>query len=249
MEEKELKTSTKQRIIIGLIAFIMVGSMVASYAAIVISGNKSKADSVSGEEAATLSEERMKYYQDNYAEKVNKLKEVAAGDFAVFSKYVSTIGTYDEEAANNSGVTSKDLYAGSGRTLAAGDTDYLAYYVGWCADGTVFDSSLDSDTSPTAFAKALDASIGMIEGWNDGVVGMQLGGVREITMPSAKVYGEDREICGGYNKPLRFLMMAVANTDPLKTAASEATDASMKLQYASYGIDYDEQIGSSVSEE
>lgn len=48
------------------------------------------------------------------------------------------------------------------------------------------------------------------------------------------------EICGGKNKPLKFLVMAVANEDPLKSIAKEYDDAYMRLQYANYGIDYDE---------
>ena len=44
MEEKELRTSPKQRIFIILIAVFMVGSIIAGYAAIVISGAQGKAD-------------------------------------------------------------------------------------------------------------------------------------------------------------------------------------------------------------
>ena len=40
MEEKELKTSPKQRFFIILIAVLMLGSIIASYAAIVISGSQ-----------------------------------------------------------------------------------------------------------------------------------------------------------------------------------------------------------------
>ena len=42
MDEKELKTSTKQRVFIILIAVLMVGSIIASYAAIVISGARGR---------------------------------------------------------------------------------------------------------------------------------------------------------------------------------------------------------------
>ena len=42
MDEKELKTSPKQRFFIILIAVIMLGSIIASYIAIVINGSKSK---------------------------------------------------------------------------------------------------------------------------------------------------------------------------------------------------------------
>ena len=38
------------------------------------------------------------------------------------------------------------------------------------------------------------------------------------------------------------MVMAVANEEPLKTAASELDTAIMKVQYAQYGIDYDEVV-------
>ena len=242
MEEKELKTSTKQRVVIGLIALIMVGSMVASYAAIVINGNKSS--SASSSETTKVSDERIAYYQDGYASALDKFKSTTAGDFAKFQEYLSAVGEYDETAANEGEVKTKDRAVGEGREIGAEDSDYLAYYVGWCADGSVFDSSLDSVSNPTAFAKALDVSIGMIDGWTEGATGMRIGGVRRITIPGAKAYGENMEICGGYNKPLRFLAMAVAKEDPLKSVASELDTAYMKLQYANYGIDYEEQMQS-----
>ena len=134
----------------------------------------------------------------------------------------------------------RDLEIGFGRELTEGDTDYLAYYVGWCADESIFDSSFDDNDNPTSFKSALDASMGLIEGWNMGVEGMKLGGIREITIPGELAYGESMEICGGTNKPLKFIIMAMPNEDPLKSLANEMQDAYMRLQYAYYGIDYDE---------
>lgn len=235
--EKELKTSTGQRVAIGIIAFIMLGSIIASYAAIIV-GQSSNSSS-----ETKLSDERMAYYSSKYAEKLNTFKEVSASDYEVFSKYRSEVKAYNETSANESGVQARDLLAGTGRTLEDKDSDYLAYYVGWCADESVFDSSFDNDKNPSAFAKALDVSLGMIEGWYQGVSGMKLGGVREITIPGELAYGNQTEICGGYNKPLRFLVMAVANEEPLKTAASELDSAYMMLQYAYYGIDYEKEAG------
>lgn len=232
MEEKELKTSLKQRIGIIMIAVIMLGSVIASYAAIVMSGNGSSA-------SGGISEEKMAQYESEYAEKLATFRALSESDYKTFIANKSVITAYDEAAANAGSVTTKDLVTGSGRTLESGDTNYLAYYVGWCADGSVFDSSLDDVSEPTAFMKALNASQGMIDGWNTGVVGMKLGGVREITLPGKEAYGEQMEICGGYNKPLKFLVMAVANEDPLKTAASELDTAYMKVQYGYYGIDYE----------
>ena len=239
MEEKELKTSLRQRIVIALIAVVMVGSIIASYAAIVINGNKGS----SGSTDSGVSEEKIAQYSEEYTEKLATFKQASANDFAKFVTYKSEVKAYNETAANSGGVQTRDLLKGEGRKLTEDDTDYLAYYVGWCADETVFDSSLDNVSNPTAFDKALDASLGMIEGWNAGVIGMRLGGVREVTVPGELAYGSSMEICGGYDKPLRFLVMAVEKVDPLKTAAEELDTAYLKLQYAYYGIDYEEVYG------
>lgn len=233
--EKELKTSTGQRVAIGIIAFIMLGSIIASYAAIIVGQNANN----SGE--AKLSDERMAYYSSKYAEKLSAFKEVSKNDYETFVQYKSEVAAYNEISANESGVQVRDLLAGTGRALEAEDSDYLAYYIGWCADETIFDSSFDSDRSPSAFAKALNVSLGMIEGWYQGMQGLKLGGIREITIPGPLAYGNQTEICGGYNKPLRFIVMAVANEDPLKTAATELDAAYTMLQYAYYGIDYEKE--------
>ena len=133
--------------------------------------------------------------------------------------------------------------------MTADDSDYLAYYVGWCADESIFDSSFNDNDNPTAFKGILDASLGMIEGWSLGVDGMKIGGIRRITIPGELAYGESMEICGGYNKPLRFLVMTVENEGKMKTLASELDEASMRYQYAQYGIDYDEMMSAAAEEE
>lgn len=245
MEEKELKTSTGQRVAIGIIAFFMLGSIIASYAAIIVSNSKSSDSS----ETSKLSDERMKYYENKYAEKVAKFKEVTKGDYDKFSPYLSEIKAYNETTANESGVQKRDLVAGTGRTLGEKDSDYLAYYVGWCADESIFDSSLDNDKNPKAFAKALDVSVGMIEGWYQGAQGMKLGGIREITVPSELAYKDQTEICGGKNKPLKFLIMAVPAEEPLKTVSSELDNAYMMLQYANYGMDYEKEAATQTTTE
>lgn len=240
MEEKELKTSPKQRIFIGIIAVLMLGSMIAGYALIVANGSGSGAST--GEEDSQISEEKTQQYTEEYEKKVAEFSEKTKSDYDKFTQYKSEIKEYNETSANEGGVQKKDLKEGSGKTLKDGDSEYLAYYAGWCADGTIFDSSFDNNENPTAFSKVLDASMGMIEGWTEGVEGMKIGGVRRITVPGEKAYGDSMEICGGYNKPLRFLVMAVAKEDPLKTMAEELDTAFMKVQYANYGIDYDEMM-------
>jgi FKBP-type peptidyl-prolyl cis-trans isomerase len=171
-----------------------------------------------------------------------QLGALMAGTGNPFIAYKSEIKAYNEASANAGGVQVRDLIAGDGREIVDGDSNYLAYYVGWCADESVFDSSFDDNENPTAFGKILDASLGMIEGWILGVEGMRINGVREITIPGELAYGDQMEICGGYNKPLKFLVMTKASEGSLKTLSDELDTAYMKLQYAYYGIDYDEQM-------
>lgn len=240
MEEKELKTSTRQRIFIIVIAIIMLGSIIASYAAIVIAGSSEK----SADNTNKISDEKLAQYEAVYEEKLAKFADLSQGDYNNFVQYKGEVKAYNETAANNGGLQSSDLKVGDGRELTDGDTDYLAYYVGWCADGTVFDSSFDNADNPSSFKGALNASAGMIEGWNLGVTGMKLNGVREITIPGELAYADSMEICGGYNKPLKFLVMAVANEGEFATVASELDIAMLKWQYASiYGIDYESISG------
>ena len=238
MDEKELKTSSKQRFFITLIAVIMLGSIIASYIAIILNGGKS---SSAGATDSQIDTEKIAEYESAYNDVKAKFSEATKDDFNRFIKYKTEITAYNEASANVSGnVQERDLEIGFGRELTEGDTDYLAYYVGWCADESIFDSSFDDNDNPTSFKSALDASMGLIEGWNMGVEGMKLGGIREITIPGELAYGESMEICGGTNKPLKFIIMAMPNEDPLKSLANEMQDAYMRLQYAYYGIDYDE---------
>lgn len=233
MEEKELKTSTWQRVVILIIAILMLGSVVAGYVAIVASGSGSSSES-------GISEEKKAQYEAEYAAKLAEFQEETADEFSTYIDNFGAVSEYDETSANEGGVVTRDFVTGSGRELSEGDTDYLAFYTGWCADASVFDSSLDDTSEPSGFLRALPASTGLISGWTTGVVGMRLGGVRMITIPGEEAYGDTREICGGYNKPLRFLVMAVSNEDPLKTLVSELSTAYTKVQYAAYGIDYDD---------
>ena len=242
MEEKELKTSPKQRAVIIIIAVIMLVSIVAGYAVIIMNGNNSS----SGNTASEVSEEKIAEYEKAYQEKLASFQEKTKGDFDKFVKYKSEVKAYNETTANEGGVQKRDLKEGSGDAVdyEAG-SNYLAYYIGWCADETVFDSSLDDTDEPTGFTRALDPSIGLIEGWSQGVKGMKIGGVREITVPGELAYGESREICGGTNKPLKFIIMATKKDDALSGLADELQTAYMRYQYAAvYGIDYDKMVSS-----
>ena len=233
MDEKELRTSPKQRVFIILIAIFMVGSIVAGYIAMVIGG--SQGVSTTGE----IDEAKVSEYAEAYEQAKAEFAKATKGDFDEFIKFKSEVTAYNEASANENGVQTKDLKVGTGKEINSDNSEYLAYYVGWCADESIFDSSYDDNTNPTAFAKILDASLGMIEGWNTGVEGMKIEGIREITVPGELAYGDQMEICGGKNKPLKFIVMAKEKSGTLNDLSVKLDDAYIRYQYALYGIDYD----------
>ena len=73
----------------------------------------------------------------------------------------------------------------------------------------MFDSSFDDNNNPKSLKDPLDVtgSGSLITGWSDGLVGAKLGGVRELHIPSTLAYGDTKEICGGKNSPLYFVIL------------------------------------------
>lgn len=105
-----------------------------------------------------------------------------------------------------SGLQIEVLQAGSGATAAAGDTA-IVHYTGWLTDGTKFDSSLDRGRT---FEFGLGAGM-VIEGWDEGVIGMKVGGKRKLTIPPELAYG-DRGV-GGIIPPGATLVFEVELLD------------------------------------
>lgn len=244
MEEKLTKTSWKQRLIIIIVAVVMLGSFIAVYMGIVLGSNKSTSTDTSSKVDEAKINELTEQYTAKKAEVDKAAKSLNDKWLPTLKKYKSEVKSYNSATANNEGLKTKDLEVGKGKELKSGDTDYFAYYIGWCADESIFDSSFDDSSNPTALNSPLDPSVGLIQGWTEGVVGMKLGGVREITIPGELAYGESQEICGGKNSPLKFVIAAIEKTEPLKTLNAELTEITMKLQYAYYGIDPDQATSS-----
>jgi FKBP-type peptidyl-prolyl cis-trans isomerase len=79
----------------------------------------------------------------------------------------------------------QDDVVGTGKACASGDT-VSVHYTGTLMGGAKFDSSRDRN-------KPFDFKIGagsVIKGWDQGVVGMKVGGKRKLVIPSALGYGE-----------------------------------------------------------
>lgn len=76
-----------------------------------------------------------------------------------------------------------DLQEGNGKEVKPGDTITVDYTGALAADGTIFESSLDSG-QPATFP--LD---GVIQGWSEGIPGMKEGGKRRLIIPADMAYG------------------------------------------------------------
>jgi FKBP-type peptidyl-prolyl cis-trans isomerase len=77
----------------------------------------------------------------------------------------------------------EDLVVGTGAEAVAGKTVEVDY-TGWLLDGQQFDSS--RGRGPFAFALGGGQ---VIKGWDQGVVGMRVGGTRKLTIPPELGYG------------------------------------------------------------
>jgi FKBP-type peptidyl-prolyl cis-trans isomerase len=83
-----------------------------------------------------------------------------------------------------------DLRAGAGAEAVSGKV-LKVNYTGWLYDpskpdqkGLIFDSSIGRDT----FAFTLGAGQ-VIKGWDEGLVGLRVGGLRKLVIPSSMAYG------------------------------------------------------------
>jgi len=78
-----------------------------------------------------------------------------------------------------------DDVVGKGKAAATGDK-VRVHYTGTLMNGKKFDSSRDRGT-PFDFTLGTG---GVIKGWDDGVIGMKVGGKRRLVIPEALGYGE-----------------------------------------------------------
>ena len=82
------------------------------------------------------------------------------------------------------GLQIEELTVGTGAMAEAGQ-NVSVHYTGWLTDGTKFDSSKDRN-DPFQFGLGQRQ---VIAGWDEGVQGMLIGGVRKLTIPPELGYG------------------------------------------------------------
>jgi len=105
-----------------------------------------------------------------------------------------------------SGLKYYDLQVGTGLEAKAGQ-QVTVTYTGWLTDGTKFDSSIDR-------GQMFNLTLGqgqVIPGWEEGMVGMQVGGTRQLVIPSNLAYGAQG--AGGVIPPNATLIFDVELVD------------------------------------
>lgn len=91
----------------------------------------------------------------------------------------------DQMTRTSSGLYWQDEADGTGAEAQTGDW-VTVHYTGWLHDGTKFDSSHDRGEPFTV--RGLGAAP-VIAGWNEGLIGMRVGGRRLLVIPPHLGYG------------------------------------------------------------
>jgi FKBP-type peptidyl-prolyl cis-trans isomerase FkpA len=147
--------------------------------------------------------------------------------FPAFSQIATTTGASAAAVAPPTKVAILERKIGDGATANKGEP-VLVHYTGYLWDpaapdskGKQFDSSLKRP-APLGFIIGAGR---VIKGWDEGIVGMKVGGQRTLTIPADKAYGEKG--AGGVippNSALVFdveLMGVIGKTQSPKAESSE----------------------------
>ena len=199
-----MATKTSQRVFIWVIAVVMTVGTLAGFVAMILAPKNQQAD-------AERMQALMSQYQKSVAEQEKQLSDKY---YPEFSTYQSRVAAFDKDAVKELG--KEDLKVGDGETITK-DSTFHAYYIGWNPSGEVFDQSIDG----TKLKAPIEVTPGgVITGWTEGVDGMKIGGVRELTIPADKAYGDQAQ--GDKipaNSPLKFIVMIIPAPEEIEVPA------------------------------
>ena len=90
----------------------------------------------------------------------------------------------DEMQRSSTGLYTRDVVEGTGLAAREGHV-VTVHYTGWLPTGDKFDSSVDRG-EPYSFQLGRRD---VIAGWEEGILGMRIDGVRRLVIPPALAYG------------------------------------------------------------
>ena len=223
-----MATTKGQRIGIWVIAGMMFLGTVGGFVAMMVApGNEAKDQAAfkkAQDEYTKATDERKKKVEAQ----ANELSQKYYGKFSEFSSRVSAF-----EAGDVKELVKEDLVEGEGAEVKD-DTKLAVYYIGWNAKGEIFDQSIADGKLKAPLNMDGPANTAVIQGWKEGLIGMKIGGVRELTIPADKAYGDKAQ--GDKipaNSPLKFVVMAIEK--PADIPGPEMPEV-MKQYYRSRGF-------------
>lgn len=191
-----MATSKGQRIGIWVVALILLIGTVGGFLAMLLSYKNQTAEQTQQNKWLTA------YYE--YQAKVDaQAAELSEQYYPQFSQYAGLPAAFETD--NITKLQTEDLLIGDGDEITK-DSQYSAYYIGWKPDGKIFDQSIENG----ALKSPLSSSGNLIKGWQQGVIGMKIGGVRLLTIPSDLAYGSEGsgdDIPA--DTPLKFIIMLI----------------------------------------
>ena len=98
---------------------------------------------------------------------------------------VLVAGCSKDDKNMNGELIIEDIIVGQGAE-AVKHSIITVNYTGWLEDGTKFDSSLNPGRTPFRFTVGAGQ---VIKGWDEGLMGMKVGGKRKLTIPPELGYG------------------------------------------------------------
>ena len=102
-----------------------------------------------------------------------------------FAVMLIAVSCSKEKQTMNNGLVIEDIKIGDGQEVEKFNI-VTVNYTGLLEDGTKFDSSLNPGRSPFRFTVGAGQ---VIKGWDDGLIGMKVGGKRKLTIPPSMGYG------------------------------------------------------------
>jgi FKBP-type peptidyl-prolyl cis-trans isomerase len=189
-------------------AFLMVVSTLGLYVVIILGNQSQSKEQAAANQAQIQFNEKVQIQQSKLSVQAAELSKKYYDEFVAYKNEVRSFN-----AAAVTELKTRDLKAGDGAKITEDFEDYSMYYIGWQPDEKLFDSSLENES----LKAPLPGSGSYIVGWNEGVIGMKVGGVREITIPADKAYGSG----SGENEqgqplgPLKFIVMVIEKIDDI----------------------------------
>lgn len=197
-----MATTKGQRIGIWIIAIFMAIGTIGSFAIIILSNQNQKDDQARYTEL-------LGQYQDAQNAQTKELSDKYLSEF---SSFIMRVRRFDSASVTE--LKTEDLKVGDGEELTA-ESSFTAYYMGWTPDGKIFDQSVEGDNYDRLKAPINVVPGEVIKGWTNGVVGMKVGGVRELTIPSEQAYGETGNTKIAPNTPLKFIVMVIPTPETI----------------------------------